>query len=394
MWFKRTISDVIRNSAAESPALVVVGARQTGKTSLLQHLFPKAAYVTLDDPLDAEEAAQNPASFLARVASPVFIDEIQYAPALFRHLKKVIDKNRNTNGQYILTGSQRFEMMKEVSDSLAGRVRIVELLTLSIQELQEATGHVAEGETLLQWIVQGGYPEIYAKELHVGRFFRSYLATYVERDVRKLINVRSSQDFGRFMRLVASRTGQLISASSLASDLGVSAPTIREWLNVLHTSHIIALVEPWFGSVTQRTVKTSKLYFLDTGLCCHLLNIETSSQLLRSSFLGALFETHVFSQIHKSLVNHDSSQKIYFFRDHDGHEIDFVIPQGSQFHLVECKWSENPKLDTKNIDAFKKRYSEDAIASLSLCCSRRGFRKLNSHNVCDSVNWSHLLDNT
>ena len=391
MWIERTISKTILSCSEESPTLVLVGARQTGKTSILQNLFKTAAYVTLDDPLDAEEAEQNPASFLSRIGSPVLIDEVQYAPSLFRHLKKVIDAKRDLNGRYFLTGSQRFEMMKEVSESLAGRIRLIELLTLSLQELQEATGLIAEGEQLLKWIVQGGFPEIHGKDLNANRFFRSYLATYVERDVRKLINIRSSQDFGRFLRLVASRTGQLISANALASDLGVSAPTVREWLNVLNTSQIISLVEPWYGSVTQRTVKTNKLFFLDTGLCCHLLNIENSSQLIRSPFLGAIFETHVFSQMYKSLVNHDSSKKIYFFRDHDGHEIDFVVPHGSQFHLIECKWSENPKLDSKNIDAFRKRYSEDSIASISICCSRSGIRRLNTHNVCDSVDWSHLL---
>ena len=392
MWIKRTLSEHILNAAQESPALVLTGARQTGKTSLLRDLFPNAAYVSLDDPLDAAEAAQNPAQFLEKLSTPVIIDEVQYAPELFRYLKLAIDKNRNTNSRYFLTGSQRFEMMQGISDSLAGRIRVLDLLTLSTSEIETASGKTAEGTQLLSGIVSGGYPEIHAKGIAASRFFRSYVATYVERDVRQLVKVKSAQDFGRFMRLVAARTGQLVSATAIASDLGLSAPTVREWLSVLQASQIVSLVEPWFGNATNRLVKANKLYFLDTGLCCHLLNIESPNQLLRSPHLGALFETHAFSQLQKHISNNDLSNKIYFFRDHDGHEIDFVVPQGSRFHLIECKWSENPKYESRNFDAFLKRFGEDSILSKSLCCSRRGMRKLDDYIICDAVNWGYLFE--
>lgn len=203
---------------------------------------------------------------------------------------------------------------------------MLDLFRLSSAEIEAASGKLIERTQLLNNIVWGEYPEIHAKGISPSQFFRSYVATYVERDVRRLVRVKSAQDFGRFMRLVAARTGQLVSATAIASDLGLSAPTVREWLNVLQASQIISLVEPWFGSATNRLVKANKLYFLDTALCCHLLNIESPNQLLRSPHLGALFETH----------------------------------------------------------AFLKRFGTDSVLSKSLCCSRRGLRKLHDYSICDS----------
>lgn len=392
MWIERKLLKEINNYSTQYPALVVTGARQTGKTSILQRAFPTADYVTLDYPVEAAEADQDGLSFLKRHREPLIIDEVQYAPQLFRFLKIAIDKDRQIPGRFLLTGSQRFPLMKHVSESLAGRIAVLELLTLSLGELELAFRQTAEGDQLVDWILQGGYPEVHAQAKNAEKFFANYIASYIERDVRSLINIKSARDFDRFLRLAASRTGQLISYASLASDLGLSGPTVRDWMSVLEASHIIQIVEPWFTNEGKRIIKTPKLYFLDTGLCCHLLNIRDKSQLLGSPILGAMFETHVLGQMRKSLANRGSSTPIYFFRDHAGHELDFLIPVGKQFHVFECKWTDNPKLDSKNLDAFKQLYGEKSVLSYSIINRSRGKRHLTKDGVSlrDSIDFDDL----
>ncbi|MCX6131300.1 MAG: AAA family ATPase, partial [Proteobacteria bacterium] len=256
MWIERKILKELEISSGQYPALVVTGARQTGKTSLLRHIFPKADYVTLDYPIEAAEADQDGDNFLSRHKEPLIIDEVQYAPNLFRFLKIAIDKDRRNYGRYLLTGSQRFPLMKHVSESLAGRIAILELLTLSHEELELAFSQISEGDLLVDWILRGGYPELYAESKDAERFFGSYIASYIERDVRSLINIKSARDFDRFLRLVASRTGQLISYASLANDLGLSGPTIKDWIHVLEASHVVQIIEPWFTNDGKRIIKT------------------------------------------------------------------------------------------------------------------------------------------
>ncbi|MCI5065330.1 ATP-binding protein [bacterium] len=313
----------------------MTGARQVGKTSLLKKLFPQNNFVSLDLPANAEMAETAPEAFLDAYPPPVTIDEVQYAPKLFRYLKVRIDQDRQSYGQYVLTGSQKFTLMSSISESLAGRCGVCELETLSLQE------SLSGGEIPLnELIVRGGFPELQARrELDHHDFYSGYVATYIERDVRSLLGVKNLRDFQRFMRACAIRSGQLLNKSELARDVGIRSPTANEWLNVLHASNQVLLLEPWFSNKTKSLVKSPKLYLADTGLLCYLANIRTSSELLKSPMLGGIWETFVYSELRKEKTE---NSEFWFWRDSHGLEVDFLEHHGGKFHLLECKWSEHP----------------------------------------------------
>ena len=262
MWIEREISGLIEKVNAERPALLLTGARQTGKSSLLNRLFPGHSYVSLDVPLEARQASESGQFFLDSHGTPLVIDEIQYAPELFRQIKIRIDQHRQVNGQYVMTGSQKFSLMKGVSESLAGRVSILNLHSLSARELQKHFKVDLTTVQVLEWLVKGGYPEIYEHDLDQYRFFSDYVATYIERDVRQLINIRHVREFDQFMRLLAIRSGQMVSMSRIATEVGVSTHTIKSWIAVLEASNIIYLLKPYYENFGKRIVKSPKLYFL------------------------------------------------------------------------------------------------------------------------------------
>ena len=243
--------------------------------------------------------------------------------------------------------------MEAVSESLSGRASILEVHTLSVAELERWSGVTANGESLWRWIFMGGYPELYEREFPPSQFFSDYVATYIERDVRKVINIKSLRLFDQFLRLVSTRIGQLVSANSLANDLGISATTVRQWLHVLQITNIVALVEPWLANARKRIVKTPKLYFLDTGLACYLAGIDSSAALNLSPLKGGVFENFVFSELTKASWNRGQKSELNFFRDHAGNEIDFVRHRGGNFDLIECKAAEAPKVSRKAFDAFQ-----------------------------------------
>ena len=276
MWIPRDIEPRLQRSAKTRPVVVLTGARQTGKTSTFRRLFPNYAFVSLDLPTEAEQAEKEPGRFLQRHPPPVIIDEVQYAPGLFRHLKVAVDANRTRNGQFLLTGSQKFTLMKNVSESLAGRADIVELETLSFAEIREALPKTGI-ETA---IVRGGFPELYANpEIDSAAFYNSYLATYLERDVRALTHVGSLRDFERFLRACALRSANLLNKADLARDVGIAPSTANQWLSMLEASGQAVLLEPWFSNRTKSIVKSPKLYIADTGLLCALLNIRSEEAL-------------------------------------------------------------------------------------------------------------------
>lgn len=390
MWIERKIAPHIKDLAARRPAVLVTGCRQTGKTSLVRRIFPQADYVTLDVPVEAAEADESGAAFLRRHGSPLILDEVQYAKNLFRHLKVTIDRNRSSPGQYILTGSQTFELMAHTTESLAGRVSIVELHPLSLSELEEAAGEVAEGERLARWMLMGGYPELHAAAIPPEEFYADYVATYLERDVRQILQVRNLRDFDRFLRLCATRTGQLLNLGSFSADLGLSPNTVKSWMGVLEASGILAVVEPYFENLGKRIVKTPKLYFLDTGLCCYLAGLRTEQALLQSSLLGAFFETHVYTQLRRHLANTGRRVPVYFFRDHSGLEIDFVLAEGEKLRLIEVKWSELPAVPHTPFEAVSHAAGEARIRSRSVVTPRRGQRMRKETLITDSVDWTWL----
>lgn len=365
MWIPRAVEPRLQHSAKTRPVVVLTGARQTGKTSTFLRLFPNYAFVSLDLPTEAEQAEKEPRSFLHRHPAPVIIDEVQYAPGLFRHLKAEVDAKRARNGQFLLTGSQKFSLMKNVSESLAGRADIVELETLSFAEIRAALPRT-EVEAA---VVRGGFPELYANpDIDPVAFYNSYLATYLERDVRSLTNVGSLRDFERFVRSCALRSANLLNKADLARDVGISPSTANHWLSMLEASGQVVLLEPWFSNRTKSIVKSPKLYFADTGLLCALLNIRSGSDLRQSPAVGAVWETFVFAQLRDRERRAGRSGGLFFWRDRT-REVDFVVDVGGRLELFEAKWTELPDAgDTVNLEfvrnvAGKSRVTGGAVVA-------------------------------
>lgn len=339
MWIDRHSEKLVRRMARQFPAVLVTGVRQAGKTSLLRHLYPQAAYLSLDLPANAEAAHTAPERLLEQYPEPVIIDEIQYAPSLLRHLKHRIDRKR-TPGQYFLTGSQVFELMQGVSESLAGRCAVLNLHTLSRAELLDAGQAVLETE----YIFRGGYPELYVGT-EAALWFPAYVATYLERDVRNILRVVDLQDFNRFIRACALRSSQVLNYSDLARDTGIAPNTARKWLGLLQTSGVVALIEPYYGNRTKRLIKAPKLVFTDTGLAAFLSGFRSEGELFASSLAGAFWESHVFGQLLRQAASRGDAMPIHYWRTANGPEVDLVIEQaGGVVIAIECKWKERPDI--------------------------------------------------
>lgn len=356
-FIDRHISKQIQDAAKSFPAVVVAGPRQTGKTTLLRALFPQHRYVTLDRPMFAEQAEKDPEAFLAQNPPPLLIDEVQYAPALFRHLKIMIDETRDKKGQFILTGSQKFTLMQGVSESLAGRIAIFDFEGLSALEVLDA--HLADTnlDGILRMIMRGGFPELWdGQDRKTQLYLDSYIATYLERDVKQILSVGNLRDFERFLRGCALRTGQQLNKSDLARDIGVSVTTVGEWLSVLQALGQVVLLEPWFGNLNKRIVKAPKLFFSDTALACRLCGIP-ENQLMDSPMIGAIWETFVFSELRKQLAFAGHPGNLWYYRDQSQTEVDFVLEEGHRLTLYECKWTSNPKSETfKNFARMRKAF--------------------------------------
>lgn len=345
MHFERDLSARLTALASHFPVVILTGARQTGKTTLLSRLFPDHAYASLDLPSDAALAEESPDSFFAAHPPPVVIDEVQYAPNLFRHVKARVDARRRANGQFVLTGSQKFSLMKEVSDSLAGRCAWTELEGLSASELSSGGVDARRHDTLLRILARGQLPELWRDpDMPRADFHRAYLATYIERDVRQILNVSSLRDFERFVRLCAAQNAQLLNKTEIARGVGVTSKTIDQWLSVLQASNQIALAEPYFGNVGKRIVKSPKLYFNDTGLLCFLLGLDENT-LEASPLLGAIWEAFVYAELRKACAAHAPDHEIFFYRDQQGREVDFIVHGAGALACIECKWTELPRPD-------------------------------------------------
>ena len=345
--------------------MVLTGARQTGKTSTFRRLFPAYSFVTLDLPTEAEQAEKEPDSFLRRHAPPVIIDEVQYAPGLFRYLKVAVDADRRRYGQFLLTGSQKFTLMKNVSESLAGRADIVELETLSLSEILA----VLPQTSIESAIVRGGFPELHANpEIDLAAFYNSYLATYLERDVRSLANVGSLRDFERFLRACALRSANLLNKADLARDVGIAPSTAGHWLSVLEASGQIVLLEPWFSNRTKSIVKTPKLYLADSGLLCALLNIRSEEALRQAPGVGAIWETFVFAQLRARERAAGRTGSLFFWRDRT-REVDFVADIGGKLELYEAKWTEVPAAgDTVNLEFVRNIVGKTRVTNGAVVC--------------------------
>jgi predicted AAA+ superfamily ATPase len=339
MFIDRQLSEQVLSAARQFPALVITGGRQTGKTTLLRHLFPEASFASLDLPSAAYQADERGEEFLRSYPEPVILDEVQYAPGLFRYLKAAIDARRSERGRFLMTGSQKFSLMQSLSESLAGRVAILELDTLASTEIVAALPEEVILPEEILW--RGGFPELWRdREIEPRLFYSSYVATYLERDVRLALRVGSLRDFERFVRACALRSGQLLNLTDLARDVGIAGSTARDWLSVLEASNQVMLLEPYFNNLTRRLIKTPKLYFRDTGLLCFLLGLESPSALASSLLSGAVWETFVLGQILRARAAAGSAAQVFFWRDTHGTEVDFLIEQNARVRLIEAKWAE------------------------------------------------------
>lgn len=339
MWIDRQITAQVLAASRQFPALVVTGGRQTGKTTLLRHLFPVASFASLDLPSAAYQADERGEEFLANYREPVILDEVQYAPGLFRHLKMAIDAARSRCGRFLMTGSQKFSLMRARSESLAGRCAVLDLDTLSSAEIVAA--FAAENVPTEEILWRGGFPELWRdREIEPRLFYSSLVATYLERDVRLALNVGSLRDFERFLRACALRSGQLLNLTELARDVGIAGSTARDWLSVLEASSQIVLLEPYFANPTRRLIKTPKLYLRDTGLLCFLLGMDSPAALASSPLVGPVWETFVLGQILRLRAISGSAAQVFFWRDAHGTEVDFLIEQNGRARLIEAKWTE------------------------------------------------------
>lgn len=316
-------------AAAKSfPAVVVTGPRRAGKTTLLRGLFPRASYVLLEDPDVRDRARSDPRALLEELRLPAIFDEIQNVPELFAYIRTRIDQEPCAMGRWLFTGSEEAPLMPGVSESMAGRAAILQLLPFSLAETNRVS------------LLHGGYPEVVARPAGRALWFSSYIQTYLERDVRSIINVRDLGTFRRFLAILASRHGQILNKTDLAAPLGVSVPTIGDWLHVLEITGQIMVVPPYFENFGKRLIKSPKVYIGDSGLACHLLGITTQAELDRSPFLGAIFEGFVASEVLKSQINQGRRKELYHFRDQQGLEVDFLFPDGAGgLRMVEGKAS-------------------------------------------------------
>lgn len=375
----RQMHSLLNRLLNQFPAILVTGARQVGKSTLLKHIGQDYQYVTFDDPILLEQAKQESRLFFLNHQGKLILDEVQYAPEIFSLLKLEID-SKQQNGLFLLSGSQAFELMQNISETLAGRIAILKLQGLSLREilgvkfdqpfipntdyLLAREQELKLPENVWQLIHKGDMPRLYSQDVDWEIYYRSYVATYIERDVRQLTNISSTTDFTRFMVSIAARSGELLNYSNIAQEVGVSNETIKRWVAILQTSGIIYLLQPYHNNHLKRAIKTPKVYFLDTGLMAYLTKWLTPETISQGAKSGQFFETFVISQVIKSFNNKGIEPPIYFYRDTNQKEIDLIIEYNRTLYPVEIKVTANPtKKMAKSFDLLKPVSQEWELGS-------------------------------
>lgn len=330
---KRKLEILINENLRYFPIVTVTGPRQSGKTTLIRSMFSHLPYYSLENPDTRALAISDPVAFLSQHSDGMILDEVQNVPELLSYLQGIVDEHRDR--KYILSGSSQFKLQNSITQSLAGRTAVLELLPLAINEVAD----IADTNNVDNLMLQGFYPAIYAGDNIPRLFYPAYMRTYLERDVRQLLQVKDLYQFQTFLRLCAGRTGSLFNASELSNEVGISVNTVRSWLSILQASYIVFMLHPYFDNSRKRLTKTPKLYFYDTGLACYLLGIENETQLNSDRMRGHLFENMVISDIMKRRAHAGKSTDLMFYRDSNGNEIDLLVPDGQTWEGYEIKSS-------------------------------------------------------
>ena len=404
-YISRHAEATVNKAAQMFPAVLITGARQVGKTTLLKHMKSEVPYITLDDPILLQSAIEEAGSFFKMTPPPLIVDEIQYAPNLFSYIKMSADES-GKKGQFFLTGSQQFKMMKNISESLAGRIGIINLLGLSLREInndafneafipsceyfqiRKASVKPTDYREIWEVIHKGAMPAIHADKLDWQMFYAAYTKTYIERDVRALAQVGDELKFIKFMTAMAGRTSQMLNLSSVAKEVGVSVPTADRWLSILISSNIVYLLQPYYSNITKRVVKTPKLYFLDTGLAAYLTRWNRPQVLEAGAMAGAFFETFVVAEVLKSYYNAGILEPaLYYYRDKDAQEIDLLIEQNGVIYPVEIKKTANPgPAHIENFSVLEKLKGITVGEGGVICLYDKQVR-INDKNVTIPVTW-------
>ena len=365
-YFHRKIESSLKEALQQFPVVLITGPRQAGKSTLLQQVLKKYTYVSFDDILEKNLAESDPGLFLKMYPPPLIIDEIQYVPSLLSHIKMRVDANRSEYGQYVLTGSQIFPLMKGVSESLAGRIMIFQLYPMSWREIPKID--IQNEIIVVDQMLKGFYPEFQVQPDLNPRFWHSsYLSTYIERDLRSMRNIQDLGQFQRYLVLLAARAGQLLNLNEIGKECGISQTTAKDWLTLLQATSLIYLLEPYSRNVTKRVVKSPKLFFIDTGLLCYLLRIENNKQLIHSPFVGHIFENMVIMDKIKFYAEKGERAPCYFYRTNKGLEVDLLIDHGDYFDAFEIKFTSTPKIGmTSSLVQFKKEYPVKKAVLLNL----------------------------
>ena len=371
MYLHRAIEKTILKAEGQTKAILITGARQVGKSTTIRELYPDYTYITLDDENYAALARDDSALFFRDISYPVIIDEAQYAPELFRAIKKIADTN-NTKGRFFLTGSQSYELMSSASESLAGRISIVEMSGLSLRELfhidfdrpfipddsyiHERSKCIVPYSDIWSIIHKGSMPELLDPERDWEWFYRDYIRTYLERDIRRIINIKDEIKFRNFLTCLAARSGELLVYQDLANEVGIDIKTAQSWVSVIAASGLVRIIHTYQNNIIKRAIKTPKLFFMDTGLLCYLTGWSNPDVLKNGAMSGNIFETFVVSEILKSYSNSGSgTDGIYYYRDKDKKEIDLLIESGNTIHPVEIKKSGSVSKDwIKNFSVLEK----------------------------------------
>ncbi len=362
MALKRRILDSINLQLKKYPVVVLTGPRQSGKTTLLRNGLSSYRYINLEDPDNNEYASRDPRGFLNEYNDKVIIDEAQKVPSLFSYIQSIVDDSGKM-GQFVLSGSQNFNLMEHISQSLAGRVALFTLLPYDFDEMKN--GRIWTGD-LTSMLTKGAYPAIYDRKIEPDQYYKDYLATYIKRDITQLTNIQNMTTFSRFIKLCAARAGQLLNYSDLARDTGVSHSTANNWLSLLEASFVLFLLPPFYKNYNKRLTKSPKLYFYDTGLLCYLLNIRKGNLVATNRNYGHIFENFIIAEKYKRALHSNLPVDYYYWRDNHGNEIDLLYEDADSTHIYEIKSSKTISYDMfKGMDFFKK-LAKDEVGNQTL----------------------------